>query len=311
MLGIVCNPLPKSKRARATEPDMSASRYVHDASADNFNTLVLGNSMKGPVLVNFWSRRAAPCFLLMPRLVRLCTEYGGKFLLVMFNTDEFGRLARDYAVTSVPTVKVFVHGKVVETVHGAQPDSELRRVIDRFVARKSDAVHAVAVTAAQRGDDQRAFELLAQARAQDPQNLRIPIDHAKLLVLRERYAEAEEMLQSLPANAGPEAEVLLAHLGFLRIAQNAAPMDILWQKIDNDPDDLEARYTLSAVMLVDDDYEGAMDQLLEIARRDRAFRDDAGRRGMLAVFTLLGNSGELVERYRKRLYDGLNPLTTG
>lgn len=74
---------------------MTLSRFVFDVTADNFRTLVLQNSDRGPVLVNYWSPRAGPCFVLMPRLVRLCTEYNGRFLLAMLNTDELGPLARE------------------------------------------------------------------------------------------------------------------------------------------------------------------------------------------------------------------------
>lgn len=83
---------------------MADSPYVFDATTENFPTLVLENSDKGPVLVNYWSPRAGPCLMLMPRLVRLATEFGGRFLLVMLNTDEFGRLAREHGVNSLPTM---------------------------------------------------------------------------------------------------------------------------------------------------------------------------------------------------------------
>ena len=110
---------------------MSLSPYTYDASSANFAQLVLGNSDKGPVLVHFWTPKAGPCMLLMPRLVKLAKEYGGKFLLVMVNTDELGHIARQYGVTSVPTVKFFRHGQVVHTIHGADPDAEFRKVLDR------------------------------------------------------------------------------------------------------------------------------------------------------------------------------------
>src|SRR4030066_136451 len=107
---------------------MANSPYVFDANADNFARLVLENSAKGPVLVNYWSPRAGPCMMLMPRLVRLAAEFGGRFLLVMLNTDELGRLAREHGVNSLPTVKVYRHGNVVDTLHGAGSEAELRGV---------------------------------------------------------------------------------------------------------------------------------------------------------------------------------------
>ena len=72
---------------------MPSSRFVFDASRENFNQLVLGNSDKGPVLVYFWTPTAGPCMMLMPRLVQLAAEYGGKFLLVLVNTDGPGQIA--------------------------------------------------------------------------------------------------------------------------------------------------------------------------------------------------------------------------
>src|SRR5512135_358205 len=112
---------------------MTHSPYVFDATAENFPRLVLENSGKGPVLVSYWSPRAGPCLMLMPRLVRLATEFGGRFLLVMVNTDELGRLAREHGVTSIPTVKVFRHGRVIDTLHGAESENVLRDFIARHV----------------------------------------------------------------------------------------------------------------------------------------------------------------------------------
>src|SRR3990172_305178 len=131
---------------------MAVSPYVFDASAENFRALVLENSDKGPVLVNYWSPHAGPCLMLMPRLVRLATEFSGRFLLVMLNTDDLGRLAREHGVNSLPTVKLFRHGKVVDTLHGAESETVLREFISRHVSREVDGKYASALEAYQRGD---------------------------------------------------------------------------------------------------------------------------------------------------------------
>ena len=106
---------------------MTEPTYVFDATADNFRALVLANSRKGPVVVNYWSPQAGPCRMLMPRLLRLAEEFRGRFLLVRLNTDDLGRLARDQGVTSIPTTKVYRHGKVVDTLHGAESEAGLAR----------------------------------------------------------------------------------------------------------------------------------------------------------------------------------------
>lgn len=108
---------------------MAEPRFVFDATPDNFRTLVLANSEKGPVAVNFWSPRAGPCLMLMPRLLRLAEESGGRFLLARLNTGEFGRLARDWGVTSIPATKIFRHGKVVDTLHGAESEASVRALL--------------------------------------------------------------------------------------------------------------------------------------------------------------------------------------
>ncbi len=177
---------------------MSVSPYVFDATAENFRTLVLENSDKGPVLVNYWSPRAGPCLMLMPRLVRLAGEFSGRFLLVMLNTDELGRLAREHGVTGIPLVKVFRHGQAIATLRGAESESVLREFITRHVAHEAEARYTAAIQAYRRGDLDQAVTQAAQAALAEPDNPRLAPDLAKLLVLQQRYAQAEDLLKSLP-----------------------------------------------------------------------------------------------------------------
>jgi putative thioredoxin len=287
---------------------MAKSPYIADANPTNFRTLVLENSGKGPVLVYFWSPRAGPCMMLMPRLVQLAREYAGKFLLVLLDTDQHGRMAREeYDVTSVPTVKFFRQGQVAHTIHGAESDAEFRRAIDKFVARPSGAAQVVLSAFRQEGNVEQACSLLAKAALDDPDNFQIPVDLAKLLLLKGDYAQAEHLLSSLPEEVRDDAEIsiLLAHAGFIRIAQDAPDIETLERDIAAEPDNSLARYQLGAVRLIGDDCAGAMEQLLEIVRRDRSFRDDAGRNGLIAIFNMVGSEHELVGHYRALLTEAL------
>jgi putative thioredoxin len=241
--------------------------------------------------------------MLMPRLVRLAGEFGGRFLLVMLNTDELAPLARSHGVVSLPTVKVFRHGKVVDTLHGAESEGVLREFIRRQLPDTADTLLRQALETHARGDTAGATRLAAEAALDNPQDTRIPLDLAKLLVLQGRYAQADDLLHALPAEARatPELRQLAAHVAFLRAARDAPPAAELEQTIAADPDNLEARYQLSAVRLIANDHDAAMQQLLEIARRDRSFRNDAGHNGLLALFELLGDEDERVVRYRTAL----------
>jgi len=287
---------------------MPPSPFVLEASRENFNQLVLGNSDKGPVMVHFWTPKAGPCMLLNPRLIKLVTEYGGKCLLVLANTDELGQIAHQYGVTSVPTVKFFRHGKVVHTIHGAEPDAEFHKVLERFIARDVDVVHVRALEAQRRGDFQTARMQLVDAALDDPTNPRIPADLAKLLMSQSEYRPAHDLLKALPIALREDAEIsrLLTHLDFILAAQDAPPTTELTQRIDANPDDLEARYQLAAVQLVSDELESAMAQLLEIAQRGRGFRNDIGRRGLVALFEMLGTEHPLTARFRPLLVSALN-----
>ena len=287
---------------------MALSPYVFDASAENFNRLVLENSHKGPVLVHFWTPKAGPCFILMPRLVKLAAEYGGKFLLVMLNAEELPELARRFSVNSVPTVKFFWRGEVAHTIHGADPDSSFREVLDRFIAGDAHRAHALGVAAWQAGNRPQARMLLANAAMAEPTNLTIPRDLAKLLWAEGEGEQALKLLDSLPPEARADAVIapLYAHLNLAETARLAMPLADLDARLTHDADDLAARYQRAAVRLAGDDFSGAMADLLAIARADRGFRNDIGRTSLLALFDLLGGAHPLTRQYRQALSESLH-----
>jgi len=287
---------------------MPAPQHIFEGSRENFRELVIENSARGPVLVHFWAEWAGPCHRLFPVLAGLARDYGGRFLLVSLNTDTHGEVAREHAVTSLPTVKLFRHGKVLETVHGYQPEGEWRRLLDRHTGQGVDPRLAEGLRLYKGGQVDEGLSLLAQVALDTPEDTRIPLTLGRLLVAQGRLEEAHSLLTGLPDAAKSQAEVghVLAHLDFLRTAQSAPSRENLVARLARDPADLDARYALAALALVEDDFDGALGQLLEIVQRDRTFRDGAGRRGMLAIFALLGNQGELVERYRALMSSALH-----
>lgn len=176
------------------------------------------------------------------------------------------------------------------------------------MAQDSDVALAQTVEMYQKGDRDKALRMLAEAAMAFPDNIRIPLTLAKLLVREQRQEEAHRLLSSLPEDKRAIAEIrdLLAHIGFMLAASNAPSKRHLEALVSKEVENLEARYKLCALKLIDDDYEGAMELLLEIMRRDSRFRNGAGRNGLLALFNLLGNEGELVDRYRKLMVQYLH-----
>jgi len=131
--------------------------------------------------------------------------------------------------------------------------------------------------------------------------MRIPLTLAKLLVREQRQEEAHHLLSSLPEDKRAIEEIrdLFSHLGFMLAAYTAPTKKRLEALVRIEEENLEVRYQLCALKLIDDDYDGAMSLLLEIMRKDSEFRNGVGRNGLLALFNLLGNKDELVDRYRK------------
>jgi putative thioredoxin len=282
---------------------MSESPYIINVTSQNFNTVVIEQSFQVLVLVDFWAEWCAPCKMLLPVLTELVEEYQGQLIIGKVNIDEQQGLAGRYSVRSIPTLKLFKEGTVVEEAMGAQPAATLRQLIDHHRERPSDQLRFQAIQAYQEGDSERAIHLLEQAREMEPTHYPVSLELVKILISNQRVTEAEAIIKALPVNVQTEPEVieLTAQLTFAMLVADAPPMTILVDRLAKNPNDHEARYQLSAHQVMAGEYEVAMDNLLELMRRNRQYQEDAGRKGLLAIFTLLGNQGPLVNRYRSKM----------
>ncbi len=169
--------------------DTIDSPYIHAANADNFQALVLDNSSKGPVLVNFWSKKAGPCLRQYPILDKLIHQFDGRMLLINVDTEIEYKVSKQYSVTSVPTLKLFKEGQVIETLHGYQSETDLNRVLSQYIARDSDQALADAIAVYTQGDHNKAYQMITDAIVADSENSQLPISLCKLLKHEQRYAE--------------------------------------------------------------------------------------------------------------------------
>jgi putative thioredoxin len=257
------------------------------------------------VLVDYWADWCGPCQMQLPVLLKLVEANEGRLLLAKVNTDEERGLAREHGIRSLPTMRLWKNGEVVEEILGAQTESTLRIVLDRHIERPSDAQREAALELHRQGDTAAAIEQLEAICAGDPSNTRAALDLIEMNLAAGRLEAAEAGYAALPRDVRDETDGtrLRAMLDFSAIAGEAGGRTELEHRLEGDPDDLEARYRLAALQVLSGDYEAAMEAFLAIIRQDRGFRDDAGRKALLLVFELLGSDHELVSRYRRQLFN--------
>lgn len=283
---------------------MSEHAFVFAATRENFPQLVLENSRKGPVLVDFWAAWAGPSLRQRELLLRLAEEYGGRFLLVTVDTDRQKSIAEEYGVKSLPSCRLFRNGKPVEQVHGMQTEADYRALIERHILPLAGKAQAAALKAWEQGEHEKAIQVLAEGAMAEPENPSLPLMLAKLLIQDERHDDAQAVLAALPPalKSHPPIQRLADHLALILAARDAPPLAELEAALADDPADSDARFALAAVHLTNDDYDGALAGLAELVKREPEYREGIPRRALGAVLELLDPADERVRRYRRTLF---------
>lgn len=279
----------------------SQNQYIFNVTTANFAEQVLTKSHQYPVLVDFWAAWCQPCQMLMPILQQLAEAYQGELWLAKINTDEECVLATQYQVRSLPALKLFRHGKVVAEWVGVQPAAAIRTAIERHIVRESDLLLEQAHAAQAAGQQEQSLNLLRRARNLDPENHRVSLALATALFAQGEGVAAKHIIKALSLEVREEdlACGLLAQIEFAVIVQDAPDETALEKRITADPNDSEARYLFGIRKALSHNYDSALEQFIELLKRDRNYKDTAARKELLAVFSMLGSSHELVVRYRR------------
>jgi putative thioredoxin len=277
-----------------------------EVGAAGFEQQVLDASGQMPVVVDFWAPWCGPCRALSPVLEKLATEYAGRITFAKINSDENQEIAARFAVRSIPNVKAFVGGKVVNEFSGVIPETAIRRFLDRLIPTEGQKLLSQARQAIEAGRTAEAEQHLASALAVEPGLHAARIELAGVLAAREALVEAEALLQAVPDTALDEQA---ARIG-VRIAQwkaaSALPsLEVLQAAAAAAPDDLGVRQQLGERHAADGRHEEALEQLLVVVQRDRAGLRESARQAMLRIFMLAGAQADLVARYRRALASAL------
>jgi putative thioredoxin len=282
---------------------------AQDVSQADFEEQVIEASFKQPVVIDFWAPWCAPCKVLKPIMEKLADEYGGKFKLAKVNSDENPEISARYAVRGIPSVKAIVDGKVVNEFTGALPEGAVRDWLDKVIPSPAEEMRREAQQLAAAGDLAGALQLLAEATELDPDDEWVRVDAAELLLAQRDAEDAQRLLDTLKdPDILKDARVLQlkAQVRLAEMRDEGESEASLAAAVKANENDLEARLKLANVLIAANRPAEGMDQLLEIVRRDRKFRDDIGRKTLLDVFNLLGGQGGLVAEYRRKLAALLN-----
>ncbi|MFA4970762.1 MAG: tetratricopeptide repeat protein [Sulfuritalea sp.] len=286
------------------------NNFSIDVGTADFQEKVVDASRLAPVLVDFWAEWCAPCRTLKPVLEKLAAEYGGRFILAKVDSDQHQELAARCGVRGIPNVKAFVNGEMVDEFTGALPEAQIRAFIDNLMPSPAEPLRIAALEARARGEAEVAASLLADALQLDPGNEAAQLDLAEIRIDMRDMDAARAILDALEHQAKdiPRVRALQARLKLVNAGTGADPA-ALKARIDANANDLDARLQLANTLALAHDYRMALEQLLEIVRRDRKWQDEAARKAMLDLFTLLGSDPQhedLVREFRIQLARTLN-----
>ena len=285
----------------------AGSQLVKDTTTSAFGKDVIEASGDCLVLVDFWAAWCGPCKQLTPLLERVVTSYKGKVRLVKLNIDEHPAIAGQLRIQSLPTVYAFRNGQPVDGFTGAQPESAIRELIDRALGPDAEADIANALAHAENaletGNLQAAAEIYAsilQVEAQHPDAL---AGLASCYLKSGDNDRARQTIALVPPEAmnAPSVARILATLELADKAPAAKDLTALEARLEADPSDHEARLELAIAAAAGGDKGRAIQELLDLFRRDRAWGDEAARKQLIQFFEAWGPKDPHTLDGRRRL----------
>jgi len=283
-----------------------AATVIEDVTTADFRQKVLEESLKYPVLVDFWAPWCGPCKQLAPVLEKAVRASGGKVKLVKMNIDEHPQIAGQLGIKSIPAVIAFQKGQPVDGFMGAVPERQITGFIERLVGPiESPAAELIAAgeAALERETADEALAAFQAALDADPASLEALGGLARAMIALGEHDEAEALLSQLPPEALKNTAISAAQaaLNLARQAADVPDLSHLEARIDADPNDLQARFELAIGLNAAGQREPAADQLLEIMRINRGWNDEAARQKLLEFFEAWGHMDPHTVAARRKL----------
>ena len=288
-------------------PAAPAGDLIKDTTEATFMADVVEASREVPVIVDFWAPWCGPCKALGPALEAAVTEAKGRVRMVKVNVDENQMIAAQLRIQSIPTVYAFWQGQPLDGFQGALPASEVKKFVERIADAAGDGGLAEAIEAAEgmlaEGAAVDAAETFAAILGEEPENAAAYGGLVRAHLALGNLDQAQGLLDAVPAkiSAAQEVEAARAQLELQRQAANAGPEAELRAAVEADPANHQARFDLALALHASGKVDEAVDQLLDLFRRDREWNEGAAKAQLMTIFDALKPTDPVVLKGRRRL----------
>ncbi len=289
-------------------PQGGDADLIKESTSASFMQDVIETSKNIPVIVDFWAPWCEPCKQLGPMLEKLVRQAGGLVRMVKVNIDENQELAAQMRIQSIPMVYAFSQGQPVDGFQGAQPESQLKEFIGRLTGGAKNPVDAALEEAnalLDSGDVEGASAVFAQVLGHDAVNGAAIAGLIRCATATGEYEHAREIVDGLTPELQKDTAVTAAIAGLELAEQSGAQddsiIDELAAKLEADPSNHQLRFDLAVSLFGVGQNDAAIEALIEIVRRDRAWNDDAARAQLLKIFEALGHIDPATIEGRRQL----------
>ena len=285
---------------------VASAAKVKDVTTASFRQDVISESVKQPVLVDFWAPWCGPCKDLGPIIEKAVAASAGKVKLVKMNIDEHPQIAGQLGIQSIPAVIAFQKGQPIDGFVGALPESQIRSFIERLVGPLADPMQALleeAEAAESQGDVETAAEIYAEILSADENNHRAIAGLAKLHLAAGAVEQAKAVLSMATGKAVDDPAIAAVRASIELAEQSAGLGDLagLQRRVEVDPDDHQARFDLAVALNGNGQRAEAADALIDILKRDREWNEQAARKQLLQFFESWGPMDKASVAGRRKL----------
>ena len=279
---------------------------VKDVTTATFRQDVISESMRQPVLVDFWAPWCGPCKQLGPIIEKAVAATSGKVKLVKMNIDDHPQIAGQLGIQSIPAVIAFQKGQPIDGFVGALPESQIKGFLERLVGPLGDPMQALIEEAAQaeaEGDVETAAAIYSEILSADESNAAALAGLAKLQLAAGEIEQAKAVLSMATGAAATDPAIVAVRAAIELAEQSASLGDLadLQRKVDADPADHQARFDLAVALNGKDKRAEAVDELVAILKQDRTWNEEAARKQLLQFFEAWGPMDKASVAGRRKL----------